>query len=98
MTEKNTLVNHSDNNQGSPRNTKSTDFQVSHADEIHDRRYEFGGQCGDSKSEYEALLKVGPKVRGEQNAIKGERNYDVAAQHEAAKESYPPKVPKSEGK
>lgn len=46
-------------NQINPAAAKPEDFKVyGHEDAESEFKYEFGGQCGDTKAEYNSLLKV----------------------------------------
>ena len=45
-------------NQDSPRQAKPSDFSVLETEDPNPYKYQFSGQCGDSKQEYDALLSV----------------------------------------
>jgi hypothetical protein len=49
--------------QSNPYTAKPEDFEVSHPDEFLDRYTEGGGQCGETKAEYERLIAQGNAKR-----------------------------------
>jgi hypothetical protein len=85
--EKNKLFGQSDN-QRSPGLARPRDFHIVESDDPnYHGKLPHHGQCGTTQKEYEELLAAGPKSRGEGNAVKGERNYDIRVQRELAREN-----------
>jgi hypothetical protein len=85
--QRNKLFEQSDE-QLSPNRAKPSDFEVNGPET--NLEYPYHGQLGDSKAECDALLKVGPKSRGDAERIKTP-NQEVANQHVEGKEQSPAK-------
>jgi hypothetical protein len=74
--------------QESPKLAQPSDFTINPPDT--NEEYPFHGQIGDNQAQCDQLLRVGGLSRGEQNAVKGKTNAQVAAEKEAGRRSPAP--------